>query len=48
MPTMKAISYYNWARENRATIWGADEINLSPGYIQQETKRLIAIKGGVK
>lgn len=32
--------YYNWAREREMTMFGQLEERKSPGYVQQEMKRI--------
>jgi hypothetical protein len=33
--------YYNWARQNKGSVWGTGEKPTSPGYVRQETLRVM-------
>lgn len=37
--------YYNWARQNKASLWGSGEKTTSDGYVRQETKRILRLHG---
>ena len=38
-------AYYNWARQNRASVWGSDEKTTSPGYLKQEIDSILRHHG---
>lgn len=33
--------YYNWARQNKASVWGSNEKPVTDGYLKQEIRRIM-------
>ena len=41
IPGAQGWAYYNWARENEASVWGSNLERKSPGYVKQEYERIL-------
>ena len=38
-------AYYNWARQNKASVWGTGERLTTPGYMRQQIMETMRANG---